>query len=107
MRAGVIALVMAGGAVGVWWFAIREPEDALAVKHDPIEDDPRLKPMIAEADREAARQLAEFRSKRDPPGTPRLGDCHLYWAVKKDFLREKYGIEWRTPGEMNPGIAFD
>lgn len=100
-------MVIAGGVVGVWWFAIRVPEDPRAIKHDPIEDDPQLKPMIAEADREAARQLTDFRSKRDPPGSPRLGDRHLYWAVKKEFLREEYGIEWRTPAEMNSGVAFD
>ena len=36
-----------------------------------------------------------------------LGFCHEYWAVKKEVLREKYGIDWRSPAERYPHIIFD
>ena len=36
-----------------------------------------------------------------------LGFCHLYWEVKKRVLWEKFGIEWRSPSERNPGIIYD
>lgn len=35
-----------------------------------------------------------------------MGTCHRYWARKKELLRN-YGIEWRSPAEMNPDIRFD
>ncbi len=36
-----------------------------------------------------------------------LGYCHLYWSVKKKVLKEKFGIDWRSPSERYPGIIFD
>ena len=36
-----------------------------------------------------------------------LGFCHEYWAAKKEVLREKYGIDWRSPAERYPHIIFD
>ena len=36
-----------------------------------------------------------------------LGMCHTYWRIKKQILRDDYGIDWCTPAEMNPGILFD
>ena len=34
------------------------------------------------------------------------GYCHRYWSVKKRILAE-YGIDWKTPQELNPGVVFD
>ena len=36
-----------------------------------------------------------------------LGYCHSYWAVKKRILKEQYGIDWRSPAELNPHILYD
>ena len=36
-----------------------------------------------------------------------LGFCHLYWSVKKKVLKEKFGIDWRSPSERYPRIIFD
>ena len=36
-----------------------------------------------------------------------LGYCHSYWAEKKRILKEDYGIDWKTPGELNPEVLFD
>ena len=33
-----------------------------------------------------------------------LGFCHLYWEVKKRVLWEKFGIEWHSPSDRNPGV---
>lgn len=35
-----------------------------------------------------------------------MGICHRYWYRKKELLKE-YGIEWKSPAEMNPDIRFD
>ena len=36
-----------------------------------------------------------------------LGSCHRLWAIQKSILKEKYGITWYTPAELNPEIKYD
>lgn len=36
-----------------------------------------------------------------------MGLCYIIWARKKQLLKELYNIDWKTPGELNPGINFD
>ena len=36
-----------------------------------------------------------------------LGRCHRFWAVKKQILRDEYGVDWKTPSEEYPTIIFD
>lgn len=67
--------------------------------HDPVEDDPAFSIAITEADREVARLL------KDEPN--RLGLCHLGWRHKKQILKERFGLTWYSPAEMNPGCVFD
>lgn len=38
------------------------------------------------------------------PGRGELGFCHIVWETKKRILKEKYGMEWKTPAEENPDI---
>jgi len=69
--------------------------------HDPIEDNPKIKSIIDAADRETNTELknSQFRDQ--------MGFCHVFWSTKKGILKEKYGIEWKTPAEMNPFVIFD
>ena len=30
----------------------------------------------------------------------KLGFCHIYWNIKKDILKQNYGIEWFTPANV-------
>ena len=55
--------------------------------------------IIQKAEREAEENLACI-----PRGR---GFCHKLWAEKKRILREKYGIQWKSPSDMNPEILFD
>jgi hypothetical protein len=64
---------------------------------DPIEDDPKLRPVIEEA--HALAIAAEPTRGR--------GSCHRLWHAKKKILKERFGIEWFSPAEMNPGTKFD
>jgi hypothetical protein len=96
--AALVAIIVLGCAVG--WFLKRELEDPLAnLKHDPIEDDPAMKPVLDAADRETVERLAGWKTQMG------LGRVHA--SMKKQILREKYGVEWRTPMEMNPRVVFD
>ena len=36
-----------------------------------------------------------------------IGSCHRLWAIQKTILKEKYGITWYTPAELNPEIKYD
>ena len=69
------------------------------MKHDPKEDDPKLRTAFAEAE-----AYAEQRMAKEPH---RFGEVHECWRHKKEFLLQKYGIHWKTPADMNPTIAFD
>jgi len=31
----------------------------------------------------------------------------LFWGEKKRILKEKYGINWKTPAELNPETMYD
>ena len=68
--------------------------------HDPIEDDPSVASLFAQVRREA-------QSIVEAEGGPRLGRCHQVWHIVQRTLRERHGIEWLTPAQLNPGVAFD
>ena len=36
-----------------------------------------------------------------------LGYCHRYWAIQKHILKNDYGIDWKSPQELNAWIMFD
>jgi hypothetical protein len=68
-------------------------------KHDPLENDPRYHRAFQETDSKTKRKLA---------GVQRgLGFVHLYWQTKKQILRRDYGLDWKTPAELNPNISYD
>jgi hypothetical protein len=66
--------------------------------HDPIEDDPLIQPVLAEAD-----ALAET----EVPHIDNEGWCHSFWAAKQRILRKQFDVEWFSPADMNPGTFFD
>lgn len=79
-------------------------------KHDPVEDteeykkaEPYIEAML-ELYREA--YLKEQDEWYEKTGI-RIPITHRIWHVKKVLLREKFGIEWKTPAEMNPDANFD
>jgi hypothetical protein len=68
-------------------------------KTDPIEQSPEY---LAIAD-----ELERLIEERFPSDEFYIGRCTQIWDYKKQLLREKYGIRWRTPHELNPTICFD
>ena len=69
------------------------------LKHDPIEDTAGYKAVIKDVEKELDHLL------KDKPRN--MGFCHIYWYEKKRILKEKYGIEWKSPALMNPRVRFD
>lgn len=71
------------------------------IKHDPIEDDPKYEQIFKTIDAEITEIL------KDDPDRDHMGFVHIFWRTKKKLLKERYGIEWKSPGVMNPQIIFD
>jgi hypothetical protein len=83
---------------GVDYFVVKD-----GIRRDIKEQDPKLKKLI-----ELAGQEAEKILKESSPGCDKwLGYCHSVWGEQQRILKEKYGIDWKTPAELNPDICFD
>lgn len=72
------------------------------MKHDPVERTPAYRAVVAEAEELAWRSLEARGFVRQS-----FGSCHWFWPEKQRILRERFGIRWRTPDEMNPNVIFD
>lgn len=74
------------------------------MEHDPTEDDPKYQSIFACIDAEVEAMLEEEGLGKKKIG---MGYCHVFWSAKARVLKEKYGVEWKSPKEMNPGVLFD
>jgi hypothetical protein len=86
---------------GLVWYFNDYPRERNGLLYDPIEDDPEVQPTLRASEHETDELLKEH------PQRSHFGFCHLYWGTKKSILKNRYGITWRTPVEMNPKIKFD
>ena len=50
---------------------------------------------------------AEAHARATLEGEEALGDCHRYWALKKQYLLEHHGIAWSSPQDRLPNVRFD
>ena len=66
---------------------------------DPVEWTERWEEVIDEAEDLCAERLEKY-----PRG---MGFCFALWHAKAEVLRERFGIEWRSPAVMNPHVRFD
>ncbi len=65
---------------------------------DPVERTERHEEVIQDVEAECDKCLGNV-----PRG---MGFCFAYWSKRRDILAS-YGIRWRSPSEMNPGVLFD
>jgi hypothetical protein len=66
---------------------------------DPQETDPVLKDKFALVDRKAERVVGNV---------PRDSKFILhFWEAKKRILKDQFGIQWKTPAELNSSIRYD
>ena len=90
---------------------IKRSEEYLAWEEET--DDPVLNSFYNSQREAAEKQINE--AKRLLPDDPeqaaqvfmQLGSCHRLWDMQKTILKEKYGITWYSPDELNPEIKFD
>ena len=69
-------------------------------RRDPIEDTPEFKEIVSEVDAQAHEEALRFCSIGH-------GFCRIFWLQKQRILKSKYGMEWQSPAELNPGIEYD
>lgn len=36
-----------------------------------------------------------------------MGFCFKFWSAKQELLKNEYGIDWKSPSQMNPRVMFD
>jgi hypothetical protein len=90
---------------------IERSEEYLAWEEET--DDPVLKSFYNSQREATEKQINE--AKRLLPDDPeqaaqvfmQLGSCHRLWDMQKTILKEKYGITWYSPDELNPEIIYD
>ncbi len=71
------------------------------LKHDEIEDREEYKEIFKNVEEEVKKFLENKGVKKG------LGYIHIFEKLKKQILKEKYGIEWKTTSEMNPDVMID
>ena len=69
--------------------------------YDQVELTEEYKAIIDEVEERVDKKL-----KRHPL-YHRMGYFSIYEPTKKRLLKDKYGIDWRTPSELNPKVMFD
>jgi hypothetical protein len=69
-------------------------------KRDPIEDTPEFKEIVSEIDAQAHEEALGS-------GPISHGFCRIFWRAKQRILKTKYGIDWKSPADMNPQIEYD
>ena len=82
---------------------------------DPLEFDPRFQEALRQAEAEASAQAEVTRQKWEqsisvdtmPKSLGRRGQAGFFCQYKKQILKERFNLSWRTPAEMNPFIIFD
>ena len=90
---------------------IERSEEYLAREEET--DDPVIKSFYNSQRESTEKQINE--AKRLLPDDPeqaaqvfmQLGSCHRLWDIQKTILKEKYGITWYSPDELNPEIIYD
>ena len=68
------------------------------LRHDPVQLSPEWEEHIYLIEKECEERL------KDEPRY--MGFCHSYWSTKK-AVAANYGIVWKSPATMNPGVMFD
>ena len=68
------------------------------LRRDPVEYTWKWEAIAGEVERKLDEM---FKGERR-----HMGFCFRYWSAKEKLLKN-YGIEWRSPGAMNPGVHFD
>lgn len=83
----------------LWLRGHKPMERNIIIHHDPIEEEEQFQRIELDVERKLDEEFGY--------DVPYFGFCHTYWHRKKQILKEEYGIDWKSPADMNPMICFD
>lgn len=84
------------------------PEELVKIIHDPRIGHLRKDPVEYTWEWENIFYDMEDKIEKRFANAPRhMGLCFRIWSAKQELLAEEYGIEWRSPAQMNPRVRFD
>jgi len=85
-----------------WVFTVHTQQSIVDVERlDAQAIDETLAPKFNEADKEAQPRLEQRGIK------PKLGYVHAYWPELEKVLKEKFGLTWYSPDQLNPSRTYD
>ena len=67
-------------------------------KYDPVEDTPEYQAIKDELEAKILERMG---------GEMTRGNAYMYSGLKKEILKKDYGIDWKSPQELNPRIKFN
>lgn len=71
------------------------------LKHDEIENKEEYKEIFKKVNEEVEQKLKKEGYQLG------LGYIHIFDRYKKQILKKKYNIDWKSTQEMNPNILLD
>ena len=75
-----------------------------------MNQDQKLEEILNQVDMRVGKELAQMGLMEEREGKYHSlteGVCHTFWNKKKQILREEYGIDWRSPQDLNPDTLYD
>lgn len=70
-----------------------------SLKRDPVEYTYKWEEIYYEVE--------EYLNERFANAPRQMGFCFKYWSVKREYLKENFNIDWKSPAQMNPRVVFD
>lgn len=67
-------------------------------KYDPVEDTPEYQAIKDELEAKILERMG---------GEMTRSNAYMYPGLKKEILKKDYGIDWKSPQELNPRIKFN
>lgn len=89
-----------GWRYSIWYLPDGSIDSFHEAKCDATELDPKFQALMKEVDDACRAEMKRNGSDGQ------FGSVHTFWRLKKAALKSK-GIEWRSPGELNPNIHYD
>ncbi|MDE5841190.1 MAG: hypothetical protein K2H49_09745, partial [Muribaculaceae bacterium] len=69
------------------------------LRQDPVEFTYRWEEIYYDVEKRLEERFANVHRQR--------GFCFMYWDAKRELLKDEFGIEWKSPSQMNPHVRFD
>ena len=78
-----------------------DSKDEAGLNRDLVEKSEAYLRVVKGVDEESRKEV------RNSGREGQMGSCHIFWSAKKEILKKKYNIDWRTPVELNELVKFD